>query len=226
MSNFVAIESLYFQGFNTGKFSITQPGDLAQAPNRTPNAHRRQRVIFRDTPYCAPTDHQYALIGRAVAEWTIIEHLINALLGRLVGVSTFPMRAITERLTGPGREEALSLLAEIHSVRYQHRILDEDGVAALKRIDRRFRALKRVRNDVAHLIWIRSSDDEMFATGLTAQLPEVMPSRWKQGAVVTNIEIEHWIARVAAFGDEIEQLLAVLPERDENSWLNASALPN
>jgi len=183
-------------------------------------------MIFRDTPYCAPTDHQYALIGRAVAEWTIIEHLINNLLGRLIGASAFPTRAITERLTGPGREEALSLLAEIHSIRYQHRILDEGGVAALKRIDRRFRTLKRVRNDVAHLIWIRSSDDEMFATGLTAQLPEAPPSRWKQGAIVTNIEIEHWIACVAAFGDEIGRLLAVLPERDETSWLSPSVLAN
>ena len=172
-------------------------------------------MFFRENPYIVPTERQYALIGRVVAEWTLIDHLINHLLGRLMGAYSFPMRAITERLTGPAREAALSLLTDIHRVRYAHQILDEKGVAALAKVDRRYRALKRIRNDVAHLIWIRSNDEELFATGLTAQLPNAKTGRWKEGAVVKNSEIQDWLNRLILFGNEIEAVLELLPERDD-----------
>lgn len=162
--------------------------------------------------FSTPTEAQYALLGRAVVDWSVLDLLIEALLARLLRAPDFPSSAVTRRLGFEARLEAVDALMDLHRVRYRHRLLPQEALAAVKDAVARARALKPFRNQVAHWIWFRSDDESLFATPLLGRQPKAKKT---DGMTVTNAALRGNIAEVEALAEMLQAALDRMPEVDE-----------
>ncbi|MCR5880194.1 hypothetical protein [Phenylobacterium sp. J367] len=174
-------------------------------------------MLFRETEYARPTPTQYALLGEAVVDWSIIDLLVESLLARLVRAPDFPMLAITKRLGADARNAALQALAEMHEQRYGGRALPSEAVAKVALIRKRLEALKPFRNRVAHWIWMRQSDDALFGTPMVGRVPK---RGRDEGMVMTNAELRAHLDELPSLAALIEAALQAPPEVDERSLLS------
>ena len=168
-------------------------------------------MLFRGE-FSTPTEAQYAMLGRAVVDWSILDLLIETLLARLLRAPDFPSSAITRRLGFEARLQALDALMELHRVRYGHRLLPQEALAAVKDAIARARTLKPFRNQVAHWIWFRSDDETLFATPLLARQPKAKKT---DGMTVTNAALRRNIADVEALAEMLQIAFDRMPEVDE-----------
>jgi hypothetical protein len=171
-------------------------------------------MLFRETEYARPTPTQYALLGEAVVDWSIIDLLVESLLARLARAPDFPMLAVTKRLGADARNAALQALAEMHEQRYGGQVLPAQAVAKVALIRKRLEALKPFRNRVAHWIWMRQTDDTLFGTPMVGRVPK---RGRDDGVVMTNAELRAHLDELPPLAELIEVVLKDLPEVDERS---------
>lgn len=176
-------------------------------------------MLFRETQYSRPTAEQYALLGEAVVDWSIIDLLVESLIARLARAPDFPMMAVTKRLGSEARNLALQHLAEIHEQRYRGRALPADAVANISEIRKRLKALKARRNQVAHWIWMRQDDEALFGTPMLGRVPKM--GRDDGGVVVTNAELRSHLEELPKLAALIEATLSALPPIREEDLLES-----
>ena len=173
--------------------------------------------MFRETEYSRPTPTQYALLGEAVVDWSIIDLLVESLIARLARAPDFPMLAVTKRLGAEARNGALQALAEMHEQRYGGRILAVEAVSNIAKIRKQLQTMKPFRNRVAHWIWMRQTDDALFGTPMLGRVPKA--GRDDGGVVMTNAELRKHLDQLPKLATLIEETLSALPEIDEGALL-------
>mgnify|MGYP001247305915 CR=1 FL=1 len=175
-------------------------------------------MMFRETEYARPTQVQYAMLGEAVVDWSIIDLLVEALIARLVRAPDFPMLAVTKRLGAEARNGVLQALAEIHDQRYGGRVLSPEAVASIAKIRKQLQTLKPFRNRVAHWIWMRQTDDKLFGTPMLGRVPKA--GRDDGSVVMTNADLRKHLDQLPKLATLIEETLSGLPEVDEPDLFN------
>lgn len=173
-------------------------------------------MLFRENEYSRPTTAQYALLGEAVVDWSIVDLLVESLIARLARAPDFPMLAVTKRLGAEARNGALQALAEMHEQRYGGRVLASEAVANVADIRRQLQSLKPFRNRVAHWIWMRQTDDKLFGTPMLGRGPK---DGRDDGVVMTNAELREHLDQLPPLASLIEATLSALPEIDEDKMV-------
>jgi hypothetical protein len=106
-----------------------------------------------------PTHDQFAMLGRIVSSLSVLDKVIQSIIGRLSGASVYLSSAASDGLSFSGKLEAMKKLAEIH--RQQMSILEPGLIDRITEFRVSLEDAVRTRNQLAHWVWFRSDDDEM-----------------------------------------------------------------
>lgn len=160
-----------------------------------------------------PTEAQYALLGKIVAEWALIENLLSMSLARLALAPDFPAIALTEKLSYHHRLRAMKQLLDLHETRYHNRYLDIGAVASGRAILKHLDAWRHDRNTIAHAIWMRSGNEALFA--FEQEAVQYTSDRDSKSAVFSNDELKKQVDATVPLIESLEAFLTMLPQVPE-----------
>ncbi len=164
-------------------------------------------------PSITPTDEQYALLGRAVADWAIIDNDICIVLARLARTPDFPGLALVEKLGFNYRLDAWRNLLEMHEERYNYRFFDVDVVRRGKELIRSLTQSKKHRDRVAHAIWLRLGDGAVFPVKPRGR--QAGPDRGGDEKMLTNEDMKALADATTPLIESLEAYLSLLEEVPE-----------
>lgn len=162
--------------------------------------------------YSVPTDEQFALLGKSVTAWGIIDHQTTILLSRLAAAPDFLGLALTDDLGFAPRLKAIKNLVDIHRRRYQAPRITESALAQADDVVRLLDASKQERNRIAHAIWMRYDEDQLFNIRLRGR--QHADGR-DDGAIISNDELRLIVQRAEELIATLEALILLLPEVSE-----------
>lgn len=165
-----------------------------------------------------PTINQLAAIGTVVNAWSWLDLAVQNLLCRLVQSATHLSQTLTEDLSPDNRIKALRRLA--HTLDSVFLNITGEQAAAIAEIDavaKWMAANKAKRNNIAHYLWLRNTDEKMFGWKYSLAIrddhsrPELMLA-WRD-LVTFSEEIGAMITRV----DAVEKVVRNWPDWPQ-SW--------
>lgn len=168
--------------------------------------------------YSELTDPQFKLIGRLVVEWSNIEFLLGVVLSRLLFTPDFLGRVFTDEIMAARRQSALRKALLIHQNRYGNKILSKEAISELESINAEIESQRGKRNRFSHFCWARSSDEEIFGSGLSGQVPPnkgVGKAHWS----VSNQELSALYETSYALVERLSKIVEKLPEVTEEQYL-------
>lgn len=160
-----------------------------------------------------PTEAQYALLGKIVAEWALIENLLSMALARLALAPDFPAIALTEKLSYHHRLRAMKQLLDLHEGRYHNRYLDIGAIASGRTIAKKLEGWRHERNTIAHAIWMRSGNDALFA--FEQEAVQYDSARDGKSAKFSNEDLQKQVDATVPLIESLEAFLTMLPEVPE-----------
>ena len=160
-----------------------------------------------------PTEEQFALLGKSVTAWGIIDHLVNAVLARLAQTPDFIGLALTDDLGFRQRMTAINNLVDIHRRRYRVPHLDADTLSEAVRVAAALDKAKPNRNNMAHHVWMRVTDDQLFAVRLKGRQDN--PAKSDGTQLLSNSELADLTAEAESLIGQLEALIDRLPEVPE-----------
>lgn len=92
------------------------------------------------------SDAKLREIGRIIAHWSLLEHLVGSGIQKIAGLDKKSGRAITNRLNIRAKLDALALVADINNLAKRQR--DQ-----MNKLIEKIKNEQRHRNDVAHGLW-------------------------------------------------------------------------
>lgn len=168
--------------------------------------------------YSRPTPEQFAMIGEIITDAAVADLLLCNAVSRLAGMPDFLGLAVMERMTMAARAEALDRLLDVHHRRYHYALVSMEAVASGRAIMKIMAKLRDTRNDAAHVILFRSTDDGVFAfkpQGRQASYSaQTMPDTRLVGAL-SNDDLRRLTTELAQLVEMLEALLTMLPEVPE-----------
>lgn len=164
-------------------------------------------------PGITPTEEQYALLGRAVADWAIIDNDICTVLARLARTPDFPGLALVEKLGFNYRLDAWRNLLEMHEERYGYRYYGVDVVASGKALIKSLAQSKKHRDQVAHAIWLRLGDSAVFPFKPRGR--QAGPGRGGDEKMLTNDNLRALADATTPLIESLEAYLSLLQEVPE-----------
>jgi hypothetical protein len=168
--------------------------------------------------FSEPTEQQYASLGRAVVEWANVEHLLGALLSRLLSTPDFLARTYTASMSAMRMQEAIKEGVEIHIHRYGYRLISKERVEEIIKINTDVTSLRTKRNKIAHFCWSRQNDEVMFGTTFPGGVRSEKNDA-RGYATLTNAELSNLNAEANALVERLLTILPDLPEITEESIL-------
>lgn len=117
------------------------------------------------------TAYQYELLGRNFIEWSNIEFLLGILLSRLLLTPEFLGRTYSDEMSAAKLESAIKNAVHIHRDRYDNRIVTNDLCSEIDEALKLAAEHRAFRNKLAHYLWMRSSDDQIFGSKMSGKLP-------------------------------------------------------
>lgn len=166
--------------------------------------------LNHSSQYAELTPRQFEVIGRLVVEWSNIEFLLGILLSRLLFTPEFLGRVYTDELMASRLQSALDKAIFIHKHRYGNRIVSEELAAEIATINKEIKQIREKRNKFSHFCWCRSSDEQIFGSGLSGHVP---PSKHlaKDSMVVTVKELEKLYRKSYSVVDRLSTITEKLP---------------
>ncbi|MGM0430773.1 MAG: hypothetical protein ACQEQ2_10815 [Pseudomonadota bacterium] len=122
--------------------------------------------------YSDLTAEQYELLGRNFIEWSNVEFLLGVLLSRLLFTPEFLGRTYSDEMSGVKLENAVKNALDIHRHRYEARIVSEQLSSEIGALVREAAVHRAFRNKLAHYLWMRSNDQEIFGSRMSGKLPK------------------------------------------------------
>lgn len=160
------------------------------------------------------TDDQFSLIGKVVVEWANIEFLQNLVLSRLIFSPEFISRTYTDRMSAVNVQDAIKESVDLHRHRYAAKIINEEILTEIERINQEVHKARTHRNKFAHFCWTRSTDEEIFGTNFSGGLPKSKKHK-KSFVVIKNEELNALYKESYELVDTLSQILKKLPELNE-----------
>jgi hypothetical protein len=121
----------------------------------------------------APTELQFARIGRIHVTWAITEKLLQSILSRLGFAPDWPGGALSDPLIFEHRLGAIDALIEIHRVQFGCHYVSAAECDQIVGLRKSLAKLRPFRNRLAHWVVFRDSDDRVgvarFATRVASQ---------------------------------------------------------
>ncbi len=181
--------------------------------------------LNHSSKYAELTPRQFELIGRLVVEWSNIEFLLGVLLSRLLFTPEFLGRVYTDELMASRLQSTLGKALSIHKYRYQNGVVSEELAAEIAALNTEIEQIRGKRNKFSNFCWCRSSDEEIFGSGLSAHVP---PSKDldRDSMVVTVKELEELYRKSYSVVDRLSATVKKLPSiSEEENLTSASSRP-
>jgi hypothetical protein len=147
------------------------------------------------------TDRQAAAIGRVAVLWAEAEWAMQRLIGRLAQVPSLLGYILTDKIGPDNRIGAIRSLINVHKVKYQSKLIDEDLLTEIADYMTSIGNLKDDRNFVVHSVWAYASDTHLSRFDIAATARSGMDSQSGPCERVNAIE---------SFGEEIEKAVKLL----------------
>ena len=170
--------------------------------------------------YSKLTDEQHQLIGMFVSEWATAEFFLSVLLSRLLLSPEYLSRSYTDSLGAAQMQDAICQAVEIHTYRYQSRLISAETLAEILVLNRKIEKLRSLRNKFAHFCWMRSSYDKIFGTSLSGAAPS--DKRQKRSSIsLENSEMRSQYEDLFAVVERLQDVVRGLPEVSEEAAIAA-----
>jgi hypothetical protein len=158
----------------------------------------------------APTEEQFARIGRIHVTWAVIEKLVQHILTRLAFGPDWPTGALSDPLIFDHRLKALVALVEIHRTQLANKFVAAnicDNIDSLRTLLTEHRVM---RNRLAHWVINRAGEDLGVARFAT-RLPS--PDR-EDFVVYKTSDLNDHIVTITAIAGLAASILQALPKHD------------
>lgn len=160
-------------------------------------------------------------------EWANVEFLLGVLLSRLLATPEFLSRTYTDSISAVRLQDAIAGAIEIHRVRYRYRLVSEQVLGEIERVNSSVTATRGMRNKIAHFCWARSHDGEIFGTSFSGGALSAKKAR-RDHAVLTLQELAQLNGETHSLVEQLMGLVATLPKVSEESLLahQSNGLPS
>ena len=165
--------------------------------------------------YAELTDEHYKAIGKIVIEWSNIEFLLGVLLSRLLVTPEFLARSYTDHMSAVKLQEAIKEGVEIQRQRYGCKLITENELAQIIKINNHVTTLRSTRNKFVHFCWTRRNDEEIFGTNLSGGLSSGKKHK-KSFITFTVSELSSFHKQAYEVVDELSTLVQALPKMEED----------
>ncbi|MHB9023611.1 MAG: hypothetical protein ACYC7E_05470 [Armatimonadota bacterium] len=168
--------------------------------------------------YAELTDEQFGIIGRLVIEWSNIDFLLGVLLSRLLFTPEFLGRVYSDEMNASRIQSAVQKAIDIHKNRYGFRVVPEETIDEITKVNSEIDKVRRLRNTFAHFCWCRSNDEEIFGSGLSGFIP---PSKRldKDSVKFSVVELQDAYTMTYEIVERLTGIIHILPEVDEKKHL-------
>lgn len=175
--------------------------------------------LNHSSTYAELTAEQATLVGRIVVEWSNIEFLLGVMLSRLLFTPEFLGRVYADELNASRIQEGIRKAVDIHRHRYQGRKIGPEVLDEIIRLNKDVERFRGMRNRFSHFCWSRSSDDQIFGSGLSGLVP---PSRRldKDSMILTTRELEAIHREAYELVERLSTTVQALPEITEEQCLS------
>lgn len=173
--------------------------------------------------YSRPTPGQFALIGEIMSHWSLTDFLLVTVVARLAATPDFLGLAILERATFSQRFDAMGRLLELHEKRYHRRVIGDEAYLAARAVFAKIKKMRDARNDAAHAILFRMSDESIYAfkpQGKQAGFTDEPPLENRILGNVRNADLRKLADELAEIVEMVEALLVLLPQVDEQGLVD------
>lgn len=174
-------------------------------------------MVFHNE-YSRPTPEQFAIIGEIVTDAAVVDLLVCHIVSRLAGMADFAGLAVMDKMFLRQRTEAADRLLNLHHYRYRYQRLDEATVKRGKALMEKVRKRAATRNDAAHAILFRATDEGVFAfkpEGRQGDAPRTLDPEFVINGPLSNTDLRRFATALARLAEELEAFLALLPEAPE-----------
>src|SRR5215217_6266970 len=118
-------------------------------------------------PDLAPSEEQFARIGRIHVTWAAAEKILQMIMSRLAFASDWPTGALTDNLIFEQRLRSIDALLEIHRKQLLNHIISRETCARIEALRKLLAKHREMRNRLAHWIIFRYGDDVAAARIIT-----------------------------------------------------------
>lgn len=172
--------------------------------------------------YAELTDEQFRLVGQLVVEWSNIEFLLGVLLGRLLLTPEFLSRVYTDEMSASRVQEAIKKAIEIHTHRYGFRVVPSEILDAIVKLNTDIEKFRSLRNRFSHFCWFRSTDEEIFGSGLSGFVPRNKRVD-KDSMKISVTELRDIYRNAYQLVERLSGVIQKLPETDEGESLTTAS---
>jgi hypothetical protein len=160
------------------------------------------------------TDYQFQLIGKIVVEWANIEFMQKLILSRLLFSSEFISRTYTDRMSAVKVQDAINEAVHIQRHIFLSKVVSENILAEIEKVNQEIHKARTHRNKFAHFCWARSTDEEIFGTNFSSDLPGSKKHK-NSFIVITNNELDILYKESYELIDKINNIIENIPELKE-----------
>lgn len=170
--------------------------------------------------YSDLTAEQYELLGRNFIEWSNIEFLLGVLLSRLLFTPEFLGRTYSDEMSAVKLEAAVKNALDIHRNRYGGRIVSDELSSEITELVSSASVHRAFRNKLAHYLWMRSNDQEIFGSRMSGKLPKA--NGRNDGIKVSVAELKEKCESAHALVEKIKRIaIDALPKVEEEQTLTS-----
>jgi hypothetical protein len=116
-------------------------------------------MLNHGSKYSELPDHQYALIGKVIVEFSNIDLMLDILLTRLLLSPDFLGRSYTDQLSVPKTIEAIKQALDVHRQRYNNNFISEEKAGDIRLMLTKVKEVQTIRNKFAHRAITRSGNN-------------------------------------------------------------------
>lgn len=164
-------------------------------------------MIF--TPDLAPSEEQFARIGRIHVTWANLEKALQFIMSRLALAPDWPAGALSDHLIFEHRLRSLDVLVEIHSRQIGYQLVPEPVCEKIKSMRKLLSQHREMRNRLAHWVIFRTGKDIAAARMATRTATEDR----QDFVTYSTDDLNAHILAITAIMKQAEELLDVLPKQ-------------
>lgn len=170
--------------------------------------------LNHSSTYADLTPRQFEAIGRLVVEWSNIEFLLGVILSRMLRTPEFLGRVYTDELMAVRVQSAVNKAISIHKDRYGSKLIPHSLLGDIADINSEIERIRGMRNRFSHFCWCRSSDEEIFGSALSGNVPSSKKFK-KDSWTVTLKDLEDMYQQSYSVVTRLSAIVNKIPEIPE-----------
>jgi hypothetical protein len=162
-------------------------------------------------PELAPTEEQFARIGRIHVTWAAVERGVQSIISRLAVAPDWPTGALTDNLIFEQRLRSIDTLLEIHRRQLAFHVISENLCNEIAELRKGLAKHREMRNRLAHWVIFRSGSDIAAARFATRT---ASPDR-EDFKVYKNSDLDDHVLAITALSAQVMTILDTLPKQQD-----------